>query len=189
MSAKPRFRRRRYFLRGTSQPALLVSAQLIFIGSIVITSVVLLLVANRDLTESYFSAHLAIRNLREILLPTLVAVDLLGLVVSSALLVFYTHRVAGPSYRLCRILERVAAGDLSQRVRLRKGDYLQDVAASTDAMIRQMNARLSQLRIEAQHLEDQWGRFQGQTPSSEAIEAMEATIHRLQEQLQVFQLE
>jgi hypothetical protein len=40
----------------------------------------------------------------------------------------FTHRVAGPSYRLIESLKRVQRGDVDFQIRLRKGDFLTEVA-------------------------------------------------------------
>jgi methyl-accepting chemotaxis protein len=42
--------------------------------------------------------------------------------------VFLSHRVAGAAYRLDMMLRRLIEGDLEQRIVLRSGDYLQNLA-------------------------------------------------------------
>ncbi len=39
-----------------------------------------------------------------------------------------SHKIAGPSYRIRETMKAVRNGDLSCRARIRKGDYLRDVA-------------------------------------------------------------
>jgi len=48
-----------------------------------------------------------------------------------------SHRVAGPAYRFTQAMNKVAAGDMSVRIRLREKDQLIDVA---DAFNRMMDA-------------------------------------------------
>jgi methyl-accepting chemotaxis protein len=55
------------------------------------------------------------------------------------LLLLLSHRIAGPAYRLKKSLDRMAGGDYGFEVRLRKRDYLKDVAES-------MNQTLDRLR-------------------------------------------
>ncbi len=68
-------------------------------------------------------------------LPSLVPlfVSMLGFVVVSAAIVLhhalrFSHRIAGPSYRLIKSMERLRSGDVSFRVHLRNGDHLGEVA-------------------------------------------------------------
>ena len=45
-----------------------------------------------------------------------------------------SHRVVGPMNRLKRTLEAIGAGDFSQRITLRQGDALEDLAKSVNQM-------------------------------------------------------
>jgi len=49
--------------------------------------------------------------------------------------VLLSHRVAGPLYRVEKIAEELGRGNLNVNVRFRKGDDLQELAASLNAMI------------------------------------------------------
>ncbi len=189
MKSVPRFRRRRYFLPNTSQPALLITAQIILLGLMLVTSVVFLLVANRDLTESYFAAHIAVRNVRDLLLPTLILVNLAGLLLGSLLLIFYTHRVAGPAYHLCRIMKKVSEGDLSQRVFFRKKDQLKELSAAANEMIEELNSRLRRMQQGVQELESQWQGLQSELPPTAAHKELATTIRRLKEEVEGFKLD
>lgn len=51
----------------------------------------------------------------------------------------FSHRIAGPCYRLCRSMERVRQGDIGFRVTLRKGDYLTEVAAEFNSLLDWLN--------------------------------------------------
>jgi hypothetical protein len=63
--------------------------------------------------------------------------------VSGAVVVFqalrFSHRIAGPAYRLVKSLERIRGGDISFRVSLRRGDHLTDVAAELNNLIDWLN--------------------------------------------------
>jgi hypothetical protein len=52
-----------------------------------------------------------------------------------ALSIVFTHRVAGPLYRLEQILDRLIGGEDVEPANLRKGDELQDLAAKINALI------------------------------------------------------
>lgn len=46
----------------------------------------------------------------------------------------HTHRVVGPLVRIKRTLKAIGEGDFSQRIHLRKGDVLMDLAAAINEM-------------------------------------------------------
>jgi len=83
---------------------------------------------------------------RDVELPTLVPLFLaiLGFTLAvAALVVFqalrFSHRIAGPAYRLVKSLERIRSGDISFRVNLRRGDHLSEVAAELNNLLDWLN--------------------------------------------------
>ena len=182
---KPTIRRRRYFLPGTSQPRLLLTVQVILALLGLLIAGVLYVLFDRDLSAAYFSAHVTIRNVRDILLPTLIGVDLAAFVLSALLMLFHTHRIAGPAYRLKRTLQQVISGSPPRRIRLRKGDYLTELA---DAV----NDLLLALRQQAQVLEQDLDSLQDTLASVDAVlspddrVALNAALQRLRENARHF---
>ena len=88
----------------------------------------------------------------ELLLPTLILLNLLnavGLIATSVISVFFTHRIVGPVYRLRQIMRDVGNGNLSQFAQFRKDDELQELAAGFDEMIVGLNRRVYGLRSRA----------------------------------------
>ncbi|MBN1353106.1 MAG: hypothetical protein JW994_00355 [Candidatus Omnitrophica bacterium] len=51
-----------------------------------------------------------------------------------------SHKIAGPIYRMIKFLDGMVAGDYSQRIHLRKGDELQDVADAINRLAEKLNA-------------------------------------------------
>ena len=52
-----------------------------------------------------------------------------------------SHRIVGPMSRIKRTLEAIGAGDFSQRITLRQGDALQDLAKSINQMTEALQRR------------------------------------------------
>jgi nitrogen fixation/metabolism regulation signal transduction histidine kinase len=146
MQPATKFRRRRYFIADSSQPRLLVGIQLIFLILILLAGAVVYVVFNRDLAVTYAQAHIQIKNVQEILLPVLVLANLAGLMLGAILTLFYTHRIAGPVYRLCRILRQVGEGNLNQVVRFRQGDELTELDHATTEMLAALDQRMRTLQ-------------------------------------------
>ena len=53
-----------------------------------------------------------------------------------------SHRVVGPIKRIKQTLEAIGAGDFSQRITLRQGDALEDLAKSINQMAASLQQRL-----------------------------------------------
>lgn len=114
----------------------------IFINSLVIVSFVTL-ESVKDVFELKF-----------MLAMTLAGGELSGL----AILYYYTlrqsHRIAGPVYVLEKRLREIGQGDLTGRMRLRKGDYFQDTAELFNETIAGLRARMLTLQETAHALRD-----------------------------------
>jgi methyl-accepting chemotaxis protein len=54
-----------------------------------------------------------------------------------------SHRVVGPINRMKRVLEAIGAGDFSQRIIVRRGDALEDVAKTINEMAERLGQRSS----------------------------------------------
>jgi methyl-accepting chemotaxis protein len=52
-----------------------------------------------------------------------------------------THRFVGPMERIMQVLEAVGRGDFGQRIALRRGDALEDLAEAVNRMAEQLEAR------------------------------------------------
>ncbi|MEE9280946.1 MAG: methyl-accepting chemotaxis protein [Myxococcota bacterium] len=73
-----------------------------------------------------------------------------GLILGSIVFTIYlTNRLAGPLYRLDEYVRSLASGDLSQRVRLRKGDELHDLAQLTNQCIDRFEDTLLEVQMRA----------------------------------------
>ncbi len=92
----------------------------------------------QSVINEFFFVPEAAKKLGDIYLHTseLLIVPLAVLAVIGAVAgVFISHRIAGPVYRVKRVSEEIAKGNLSVSVKFRKGDELHDLADSMNSMI------------------------------------------------------
>lgn len=107
---------------------------------------------NKQLGDSLYSAHLSIKETRELLtngarlagIVTFVGVMLFGL--WSAI---DAHRIVGPMHRLHRLLRDIEGGNLTHEIRFRQRDEFQEIAAAADAMVDRYCDLLSMARANA----------------------------------------
>lgn len=62
------------------------------------------------------------------------------------LVVFHSHRIAGPAHKFAQTLKRIAAGELDQPLRLRKNDFLKEVGEAINEVIAQQGQHVMELR-------------------------------------------
>jgi methyl-accepting chemotaxis protein len=71
---------------------------------------------------------------------------LVAIIIGSALFSIYlTHRLAGPLYRFEQHANALAQGDLSIRIKLRRGDELQELASMINKTVTQMDTALGEI--------------------------------------------
>jgi methyl-accepting chemotaxis protein len=99
------------------------------------------------LGESYSTIMASVQEIRKVLFWRVVALYVvislfivLGIVV---LHLFYSHRIAGPAYRIGREAAKIAQGDLTGNIRFRRKDNLTDMADLLNDVAAQYRDRIS----------------------------------------------
>lgn len=108
-------------------------------------------------------------------------------VLFSAMGVFYSHKIAGPVYRIKKVAEDLAAGNLNVDVRFRKGDEMQELAdvlnkaiANLRGIVIEDNAVKEKLQAIAEKLEQDIEKNRDLKPDVKAaIKEMHALISEL----------
>ncbi len=107
-------------------------------------------ILNRRLESTLYSAHLTIRSVGEILLPTLLSLSivfilLLGLAVLIMTLVL-SHLIAGPLYAIRRYIDLMGEGNLDFEARLRAGDQTAPLAHSLARSLEVLNEKIAAIQ-------------------------------------------
>lgn len=127
-------------------------AMLLLVGT-AIFGVSAYLILDRRLDQSYYSAHLTIKSVGEILKPTLIWLSLVFITVLSlaavVIILYVSHHVAGPLFAIRRYLENVARGELDFEPRLRDKDQTTPLAQSLAAAVGTLNTKLVGIRSAA----------------------------------------
>lgn len=100
---------------------------------------------SRTLGDDYATAIYTIYDLKIKILPLIFAsfysILILGLVTASiaAISLLFSHRIAGPIFRMEKNLEEIASGDLTVNTRFRGSDQLRVLGEEMNAMVRALN--------------------------------------------------
>jgi methyl-accepting chemotaxis protein len=83
------------------------------------------------------------------ILPGLVITNLITVILitaaAAAVMIFVSHRIAGPLYRLEKEIRRVGEGDLSVRVALRRKDQIGELAQALNQATSSVHSKLLHL--------------------------------------------
>lgn len=124
------YKRRHFFIKKGFQVRfmLLFCLLILFWGGL--SACLVFYLSKGDLTSWFTSSGLAVTDTAVYLLPTILLTNLIAtiLIAISTIVVtlFVSHKIAGPIFRLEKDIDVIAKGDLSFRVKFRKGDQLKE---------------------------------------------------------------
>lgn len=67
--------------------------------------------------------------------PRLLLLVLVNVIIIFIVSIMYSHQIAGPAYKLEKCIQRIASGDLTFEIHLRKNDNLKELAAAINNML------------------------------------------------------
>lgn len=117
---------------------------------------ILYYLSNREIGDSLWSAHLSLKETRELLEKGVIVA---GVVTFFAVLLFGfwsmldAHRIAGPIHRLKILLDEVAGGKLTHEIQFRRRDEFHELAASADALVESYRAKIEEMKAIAESLD------------------------------------
>jgi methyl-accepting chemotaxis protein len=141
MDVKRNHRRWKNFLIRRDVQLPIIAANLVFLGAVCAVLVaVLLSPLYHDMlkAENLWVQHVS-GNLFLILLQRITLAILLIVVLATAHQVILSHRFCGPLVNFGHTFARMAKGDFSRKVHLRKNDFLKAEAAQVNAIIDRLN--------------------------------------------------
>lgn len=176
------FYKRRYFVEKQLQTKyivitilLLLIYTVLFVGILVFPYVVPLTL-DAPLEEQVEAARMLL-TLHKSIWPAIGTV----IVIMSCTSVFITHKMAGPVYRLKRILAEVSRGNLDITIRLRKKDDLKDLAEGINLVIDDFRGTVETLRGNDETLAAWINELEDQIKNNQiSAEAGRALIEKMQ---------
>jgi methyl-accepting chemotaxis protein len=134
---------------------LLVRVAGVVIVSTLVAVAILYLYAHQEISSSFYSAHIQIRRVSDLLFPVMAAGAFVSLLSGIILALFLPQKIAGPIYRVQKSLEVIGGGDLTEYVMLRSNDTLMDLADSvneTTAGLRDRVQEIKDIQVEIDQL-------------------------------------
>lgn len=187
------YRRRQYFIKRKFQGRFILQFSLLILVGCAAFGLAVYLYSTQTLTTAFIDSKLRVMSTANFLLP---AILLIALIVTTAValtgavrLLLFSHKIAGPLYRLEKSAEAVQAGKLDFQVRLRSGDELQDFAHSMDAMVRELRTRARTIKDQNERLKEvvrEAGR--GNALPKEVLDTLKDTQSKLDEAVSRFQV-
>ena len=137
MSGYTQERRRQVVVNTPMQSRLILSMALMPAIALAAIAVFTALYCSRAMEEAYANDS-ELPNLSP-LFYLVIAFELVAALFLMVNSLRFSHRVAGPAYRICKSLERIRSGDLAFTVHLRKGDHLVEIRDELNRLLDWLN--------------------------------------------------
>lgn len=149
-------RRKNYFIKRDFQKKFILRfCALVIMGS-AISGIFLLLVSRGSVTTAFVNSRLSIVSTVDYILPGLLGSSLVTIIlisIATAIVIMYlSHRIAGPLFKVEKSAREIGAGDLALRIRLRSTDEMAKLADCFNEMTENLNIHLSEIKAESRRL-------------------------------------
>jgi methyl-accepting chemotaxis protein len=143
-----RFKRKKLNLavKREFQVWLLVRIVGVAIVSTLAAVLILYFYSRQEISGSFYSAHIKIRRVSDLLLPVMAAGAFISLLSGMALALFLPQKLAGPVYRVQKGLDVIKTGDLTEMIVLRKNDTLMDLADAVNETTASLRDRIQEIK-------------------------------------------
>ena len=153
MTEQTKYRRKHYFIDKDFQTGFALKFCIILIIGAILSTGILFAFTSNTLTTSFEDSRISIEKTSRDILPamlytnavTVVTISLAAIVV----LIFISHKIAGPFYRFEKTFEEIGNGNLSLRIGLREKDQFSVIAQKINEMNKQLNERIVRLKENA----------------------------------------
>ncbi len=99
---------------------------------------------------SIVNSRVVVRSTADLILPILIQTVIVVTIVMSLftilVVLFVSHKIAGPLYRFKRVMQELENGDFSSDFQIRTPDQLQELAKAFNSMIKRVREELGQLK-------------------------------------------
>ena len=132
----------------------------------------------QEISESFYTAHIQLRRVSDLLMPVIAAGALVSLFSGMILAFFLPQKIAGPIYRIQEGLRAIHGGDLTTQISLRSNDIFTDVAASVNETAAELRQRLAEIKRQQRELEQIINKMENEE-AAEAAARQQTALDRL----------
>ncbi|MBN2323879.1 MAG: methyl-accepting chemotaxis protein [Spirochaetes bacterium] len=165
-----KYKRRKYVVEGNFQARFILRFVLIIVGvTLLSTGSILLLFYLKYHHGGVDPASIIIRvtpegvsdasSLFSVVFTPLIAANLLVLIISVPLSLLYSHKIAGPIYRLQQSFDLLLSGEMDFMISLRRRDEFRYLADKMNALIDYMRRNIREVKSSHRVIQEQVGRI------------------------------
>ena len=193
-------KRRNYFIKKEFQTKFILKFCILVVLTALISAFLIYRFSGSTVTTVFKNSRIKIVPSAKFIMPglilsSLISVTLVG-IATIIVVMFVSHRIAGPLYKLESLLERMASGDVSFDIHLRKKDEVEKLAEALGRAVHGLNELLCGAKEESTQLNSVIKELKVLSEkgpampvdSKKAIEKLEAAKSNLDDKLNKFRL-
>lgn len=150
-------RRRNYFIKKRFQTSFIIKFCLLLLLACVIMGFAAYLLTEKTTTTSFENLRLTVKSTSDYILPILIYSSIMAVILVSlatiVIVLFISHRIAGPLYRLERSISDIGNGDLTVNTYLRQADEIKVLAEVLNKAVKGIREPLSSSKAKTEELE------------------------------------
>ncbi|MBF0407975.1 MAG: methyl-accepting chemotaxis protein [Candidatus Riflebacteria bacterium] len=116
--------------------------------------------------------------------PRLLLLILVNVIIIFIVSIMYSHQIAGPAYKLEKSINRIAGGDLTFEIHLRKNDNLKEVAVAINKMLAKFRETIASAKV----LSDDIAEKMQILGTDEKFAALSRSAESLREKISMFKI-
>jgi methyl-accepting chemotaxis protein len=192
MIAQKEIRRKNYFIKKQFQGMFMLKFSLLMGLGLLISACGLYIYTRPSTTTSFINSRLTIISTSDYILPVLIwaglAVFFVMAIITSLVVMYMSHRIAGAMFNIERSLNRIAEGDLTINTKLRSTDQLQEMAEGVNRIAKALSDRVSSAKESLSNIKAEIDKLEAPAAKemNDRLKAVSAKIDILSDKLGYF---
>ncbi|MFC1857031.1 hypothetical protein ACFL9U_03275 [Thermodesulfobacteriota bacterium] len=182
MPKKPSFGKRQVYVKKKYQAKFILKFCLLILAGSVLSTGLLFVFSLSTVTSSFDGSRLVVRSTASAILPAILLTNLITLIIiliATIFVVLYiSHKIAGPMLRFEKELTLIGKGDLTARVNLREGDQFEDVGKKLGILAANLRSKLRAIRKETEEIIASTSQQDAKERTMEDIERLNRLINK-----------
>ncbi len=138
-------RRKNYYIKKKFQRDFILKFLALLLLGALISGAIIYLMSKSALTTTFDNSRLAIRSTADYILPSVLLSGAAAMIIigfaAIIMMLFASHKIAGPLYRIGKDIDELASGNLNVRFVLRGGDEIKELAHKLDSMAQSLKSK------------------------------------------------
>lgn len=139
------------------------------------------------LTTGYIGSELKISRTYDFFLPMLLLSNIIIVgvtgIIGIAVLIFMSHRIAGPMFRFEKVLDEISKGDLTYKFKLRQGDQFKELEKRINELTDMLDSKAGNLKSGVNEISKMLSRLQTLAPAHSTDKDFERLLQDISQKL------